>query len=53
MTGAGHQRLTFDRCGKSWGPFSVIDQFLLNALTFITEFIGITVALSYLGLSQL
>ncbi|WP_413771645.1 hypothetical protein, partial [Propionibacterium freudenreichii] len=26
--------------GKFWGAFSVIDLFLLNALTIVTEFIG-------------
>jgi Mn2+/Fe2+ NRAMP family transporter len=36
----------------SGGAFSVIDLFLLNALTIVTEFIGISLALGYLGLSK-
>lgn len=52
VTGVGHARLIFERFGKFWGAFSVIDLFLLNALTLVTEFIGISLALNYLGLSQ-
>ncbi len=52
VTGVGHARLIFERFGKFWGAFSVIDLFLLNALTLVTEFIGISLALSYLGQSQ-
>ncbi|MBL6939367.1 MAG: divalent metal cation transporter [Alphaproteobacteria bacterium] len=52
VTGVGHARLILERFGKFWGAFSVIDLFLLNALTIVTEFIGITLALNYLGLSQ-
>src|ERR1700726_3109053 len=53
VTGVGHARLIFERFGKFWGAFSVIDLFLLNALTIVTEFIGITLALDYLGLPKL
>jgi len=52
VTGVGHARLIFERFGKFWGAFSVIDLFLLNALTLVTEFIGVSLALSYLGLPQ-
>src|ERR1035441_402656 len=52
VTGVGHARLIFERFGKFWGAFSVIDLFMLNALTIVTEFIGIALGLSYLGLSQ-
>src|SRR6202451_2809615 len=52
VTGVGHARLIFERFGKFWGAFSVIDLFLLNALTIVTEFIGISLALHYLGVSQ-
>jgi NRAMP (natural resistance-associated macrophage protein)-like metal ion transporter len=52
VTGVGHARLIFERFGKFWGSFSVIDLFLLNALTIITEFIGISLALDYLGLNK-
>jgi Mn2+/Fe2+ NRAMP family transporter len=52
VTGIGHARLIFKRFGKFWGAFSVIDLFLLNGLTIITEFIGISLALDYLGLDK-
>jgi len=52
VTGVGHARLIFERFGKFWGAFSVIDLFLLNALTLVTEFIGVSLALRYLGLPQ-
>ncbi|MGF6732811.1 NRAMP (natural resistance-associated macrophage protein)-like metal ion transporter [Paraburkholderia youngii] len=53
VTGIGHARLIFERFGKFWGAFSVIDLFLLNALTIVTEFIGITFALDFLGVSKI
>src|SRR6202453_5437586 len=49
VSGVGHARLILSRFGKFWGAFSVIDLFLLNALTIVTEFIGIALALDYLG----
>jgi Mn2+/Fe2+ NRAMP family transporter len=52
VTGVGHARLILERFGKFWGAFSVIDLFLLNALTIVTEFIGIALALDYLGVSK-
>ena len=52
VTGVGHARLILERFGRFWGAFSVIDLFLLNALTIVTEFIGIALALDYLGLSK-
>jgi NRAMP (natural resistance-associated macrophage protein)-like metal ion transporter len=52
VTGVGHARLILERFGKFWGAFSVIDLFLLNALTIVTEFIGISLALNYLGLPR-
>jgi hypothetical protein len=36
VTGVGHARLILERFGKFWGAFSVIDLFLLNALTIVT-----------------
>ena len=53
VTGVGHARLIFARFGKFWGAFSVIDLLLLNALTLVTEFIGITLATGYLGLPKI
>ena len=52
VTGVGHARLILERFGKFWGVFSVIDLFLLNGLTIVTEFIGISLALDYLGLPR-
>lgn len=52
VTGVGHARLILERFGRFWGAFSVIDLFLLNALTIVTEFIGISLGLSYLGVPK-
>jgi NRAMP (natural resistance-associated macrophage protein)-like metal ion transporter len=52
VSGIGHARLIFERFGRFWGAFSVVDLFLLNALTIVTEFIGIALALDYLGLPK-
>jgi Mn2+/Fe2+ NRAMP family transporter len=52
VSGVGHARLILERFGKFWGAFSVVDLFLLNALTIVTEFIGISLALGYLGVSK-
>jgi Mn2+/Fe2+ NRAMP family transporter len=52
VTGVGHARLILERFGRFWGAFSVIDLLLLNALTIVTEFIGISLALGYLGLPK-
>ena len=52
VSGVGHARLILERFGKFWGAFSVIDLFLLNALTIVTEFIGISLALGYLGVPK-
>jgi Mn2+/Fe2+ NRAMP family transporter len=53
VSGVGHARLILERFGRFWGAFSVIDLFLLNALTIITEFIGITLAAGYLGVPKI
>ncbi|CPR02362.1 Mn2+/Fe2+ transporter [Mycobacterium bohemicum DSM 44277] len=52
VTGVGHARLINERFGRGWGWFSVGDLFLLNFLTIVTEFIGITLAAEYMGLSK-
>jgi Mn2+/Fe2+ NRAMP family transporter len=52
VTGVGHARLILERFGRFWGAFSVIDLFILNALTIVTEFIGITLAAGYLGVPK-
>src|ERR1700680_255408 len=40
VSGVCHARLIVERFGRFWGAFSVIDLFLLNGLTIVTEFIG-------------
>jgi Mn2+/Fe2+ NRAMP family transporter len=52
VTGAGHARLINERFGRFWGWFSVGDLFLLNFLTITTEFIGVSLALAYFGVSK-
>ncbi|MGI8572468.1 MAG: Nramp family divalent metal transporter [Solirubrobacteraceae bacterium] len=52
VTGVGHARLIKERFGPFWGWFSVIDLFVLNFLTVVTEFIGVSLALGYFGVSQ-
>jgi NRAMP (natural resistance-associated macrophage protein)-like metal ion transporter len=49
VTRVGHARLIFERFGKFWGAFSVGDLLILNALTIVTEFIGVAMALNFLG----
>ena len=51
VTGVGHARLIFERFGKFWGAFSVVDLFILNFLTIVTEFIGISLGFGYFGVS--
>ncbi|WP_274918259.1 NRAMP family divalent metal transporter [Streptomyces sp. WZ-12] len=50
VSGVGHARLIFERFGTFWGAFSVGDLFLVNALTIVTEFTGVSQALSYFGI---
>ncbi|MBO0893021.1 MAG: divalent metal cation transporter [Acidimicrobiales bacterium] len=52
VTGVGHARLIFERFGKFWGAFSVGDLFVLDFLTISTEFIGVSLALGYFGVSK-
>jgi NRAMP (natural resistance-associated macrophage protein)-like metal ion transporter len=52
VTGVGHARLINERFGKFWGWFSVGDLFILNFLTIATEFIGVSLALDYFGVSH-
>ena len=51
VTGVGHARLINERFGRFWAFFSVGDLFILNFLTIATEFIGISLAASYFGIS--
>ncbi len=52
VTGVGHARLINERFGRFWGWFSVGDLFILNFLTIVTEFIGVSLALEYFGVSR-
>ncbi len=52
VTGVGHARLINERFGRFWGAFSVGDLFILNFLTIATEFIGVSLALEYFGISE-
>jgi Mn2+/Fe2+ NRAMP family transporter len=49
VTRVGHARMIFARFGKFWGAFSIGDLVILNALTIVTEFIGVSLALGFLG----
>jgi Mn2+/Fe2+ NRAMP family transporter len=51
VAGVGHAKLIIERFGRFWGWFSVGDLFLLNFLTISTEFIGVSLAGAYFGLS--
>src|SRR3981189_3415596 len=52
VSGVGHAKLIFERFGRFWGWFSVGDLFILNALTIVTEFIGVSLALAFFGLPK-
>jgi NRAMP (natural resistance-associated macrophage protein)-like metal ion transporter len=52
VTRVGFARLILERFGRFWGAFSIVDLFVLNFLTIVTEFIGIDFALEYLGVSK-
>ena len=52
VTRVGHGRLILERFGRFWGAFSIFDLFVLNFLTIVTEFIGIALALEYLGVTK-
>jgi NRAMP (natural resistance-associated macrophage protein)-like metal ion transporter len=48
-TGKGHAAMIYQRFGKWWGLFSLIDLELVNFLTLVTEFAAIDLALNKLG----
>jgi NRAMP (natural resistance-associated macrophage protein)-like metal ion transporter len=52
VTGVGLARLITERFGRFWGWFSAGDLFLLNFLTIVTEFIGVSLSLGYFGVSK-
>jgi NRAMP (natural resistance-associated macrophage protein)-like metal ion transporter len=53
VTKRGHAEAIFDAFGSFWGWFSFIDLALVNWLTLITEFIGMTAALAIFGINPL
>jgi Mn2+/Fe2+ NRAMP family transporter len=52
VSGVGHGKLIYSRFGKFWGTFSVIDLFVINAVTIVVEFIGVEQSLSFFGMSN-
>ncbi len=52
VTGIGHAKLIIERFGRGWGWFESGYLFLMNFLIIVTEFIGVSLALGYLGVSQ-
>lgn len=50
VTKRGHAEAIFDAFGSFWGWFSLADLALTDWLTLITEFIGMTAALSIFGI---
>lgn len=53
VTGVGHARLIRARFGRFWAAVSVATLTALNALTMITEFVGISMGLQHLGVPRL
>jgi Mn2+/Fe2+ NRAMP family transporter len=50
VTKRGHAEAIFDGFGPFWGWFSLLDLLLVDWLTLVTEFIGMTSALSIFGI---
>jgi Mn2+/Fe2+ NRAMP family transporter len=50
-TGKGHAAMIYERFGKWWGRFSLLDLLAVNFLTLITEFAAISLALNALGIT--
>src|SRR5881409_852101 len=51
VTGVGHARLIIERFGRGWGLFEASFLLLQNFLIIVTEFIGVSLALGYLGVT--
>src|SRR5579859_3315002 len=52
VTGVGHAKLIIERYGRAWGWFEAGYLLLQNFLIIVTEFIGVSLALGYFGVSQ-
>jgi Mn2+/Fe2+ NRAMP family transporter len=50
VTKQGHAEAIFGAFGSFWGWFSLLDLFLVDWLTLVTEFIGMTAALHIFGI---
>lgn len=50
-TGKGHATMIYQRFGKWWGLFSLVDLQLVNFLTLVTEFAAISLALSHMNIN--
>ncbi len=51
VTGVGHAKLIIERFGRAWGLFEAGFLLLQNFLIIVTEFAGVSLALSYFGVS--
>jgi Mn2+/Fe2+ NRAMP family transporter len=49
VTHRGHAEMIFSRFGKGWGLFSMGDLLIGNFLTMVTEFIGMSAGLLFIG----
>ena len=49
LTKRGHAEAIFDAFGALWGWFSLVDLMILDWLTLVTEFIGMTAAFNIFG----
>jgi Mn2+/Fe2+ NRAMP family transporter len=50
-TGKGHAAMIYQRFGRWWGLFSLVDLQLVNFLTLVTEFAAISLALSHMNIT--
>jgi len=50
VTKRGHAEAIFDGFGPFWGWFSIFDLAVINWLTLVTEYIGMTAAMSIFGI---
>lgn len=49
-TGQGHAAMIYQRFGKWWGRFSLVDLLVVNFLTLVTEFAAISLAMQGMGI---
>jgi Mn2+/Fe2+ NRAMP family transporter len=50
-TGKGHAAMIYQRFGRWWGLFSLVDLQLVNFLTLVTEFAAVSLALSHMNIA--